>query len=205
MARNRQRAKERQARRKSGQPEAPRADGGRVEPVPAPPEPEAAPAETAAAPPEAEPVPAETAAAPPEAEPVPQTDGARDEDEVREQVDLQVGAPPQDLGRSDEVLNQEPDLGDEHFDPAADHPEEDLVGTSSGPKGRRGGTEADHKDRPRLVQFLFAVRAELARVQWPDRQALTTLTGVVLGFVLIAGGYLGLLDAIFSRIIQAIL
>ena len=47
--------------------------------------------------------------------------------------------------------------------------------------------------------------AELRRVQWPDRQALTTLTGVVLGFVLIAGGYLGLLDAIFSRIIQAIL
>jgi preprotein translocase subunit SecE len=27
----------------------------------------------------------------------------------------------------------------------------------------------------------------------------------VLGFVLIAGGYLGLLDAIFSRIVQAIL
>ena len=42
-------------------------------------------------------------------------------------------------------------------------------------------------------------------MQWPNRQALTTLTGVVLGFVLIAGGYLGLLDAIFSRIIQAIL
>ena len=42
-------------------------------------------------------------------------------------------------------------------------------------------------------------------MQWPDRQALTTLTGVVLGFVLIAGGYLGLLDAIASRVIQAIL
>lgn len=176
MARNRQRAKERQARRKSGQPDAPRPEGVRVEPVPAPPE------------------------------PAPETDGARDEEEIREQVDLQVGAPPQDLGRSDEVLDEEPDLDDdEHFDPAADHPEEDLVSTTSGPKGRRGGSEADHKDRPRLVQFLFAVRAELARVQWPDRQALTTLTGVVLGFVLIAGGYLGLLDAIFSRLIQAIL
>ena len=42
-------------------------------------------------------------------------------------------------------------------------------------------------------------------MQWPDRQTLTTLTGVVLGFVVIAGGYLGLLDAIFSRVIQAIL
>jgi preprotein translocase SecE subunit len=42
-------------------------------------------------------------------------------------------------------------------------------------------------------------------VQWPNRRQLTTLTGVVLGFVLIAGGYLGLLDAIFSRLVQAIL
>ncbi len=124
---------------------------------------------------------------------------------MREYVDLQANAPPEDLGRSDEVLDDEPDLDDEeHFDPAADQPEEDVVATT-GPKGRRGDAEADHKDRPRFVQFLFAVRAELARVQWPDRQALTTLTGVVLGFVLIAGGYLGLLDAIFSRLIQALL
>ena len=52
---------------------------------------------------------------------------------------------------------------------------------------------------------MIAVWAELQRVQWPNRQALVTLTGVVLGFVLIAGGYLGLLDAIFSKLIQAIL
>ena len=54
------------------------------------------------------------------------------------------------------------------------------------------------------MAFLVAVWAELQRVQWPDRKTLTTLTGVVLGFVLIAGGYLGALDAIFSRLIQAI-
>ena len=64
---------------------------------------------------------------------------------------------------------------------------------------------AGEQDRPRVVQFLIAVWAELQRVQWPNRQALVTLTGVVLGFVLIAGGYLGLLDAIFSELIQAIL
>ena len=73
-------------------------------------------------------------------------------------------------------------------------------------RGRRGAAAADaHKDRPRVVQFLIACWAELQRVQWPNRQALVTLTGVVLGFVLIAGGYLGLLDAIFSEVIQAIL
>lgn len=73
-------------------------------------------------------------------------------------------------------------------------------------KGRRGRADHEaHRDRPRVVQFLIAVWAELQRVQWPNRQAMVTLTGVVLGFVLIAGGYLGLLDAIFSELIQAIL
>lgn len=180
MARNRQRAKERQARRKPAQPDSSRPDTPRDEGI------------------RLEPVDKRTRR---ERE----QDEQRERDQLREEVDLQVGAPPQDLGRSDEVLDEEPDLHDDtHFDSAADHPEEDLV-AASGPTGRRGDSEADHKDRPRFVQFLFAVRAELARVQWPDRQALTTLTGVVLGFVLIAGGYLGLLDAIFSRIIQAIL
>jgi len=73
-------------------------------------------------------------------------------------------------------------------------------------RGRRGRDPHEaHKDRPRVIQFLIAVWAELQRVQWPNRQALVTLTGVVLGFVLIAGGYLGLLDAIFSELIKRIL
>jgi len=118
---------------------------------------------------------------------------------------LRAGAPPQDVGSSAEVLEFEQDIDAEHdpnhFDPTQDVPEEDL--SEDGRTRRRGGGE--HKDRPRLVQFLIAVWAELQRVQWPDRQALTTLTGVVLGFVLIAGGYLGLLDAVASRVIQAIL
>jgi preprotein translocase SecE subunit len=118
---------------------------------------------------------------------------------------LRAGAPPEDVGSSAEVLDFEQDLDAEHdphhFDPTQDIPEEDL---SDDGKTRRKPVGA-HKDRPRLVQFLVAVWAELQRVQWPDRQALTTLTGVVLGFVLIAGGYLGLLDAIASRVIQAIL
>jgi preprotein translocase SecE subunit len=73
-------------------------------------------------------------------------------------------------------------------------------------RGRRGREEAEaHRRRPRVVQFLIAVWAELQRVQWPNRQALVTLTGVVLGFVLIMGGYLGLLDAIFSELIKRII
>jgi preprotein translocase subunit SecE len=103
----------------------------------------------------------------------------------------------------------------EDWEVADDHAEDDLEGDGApagagesgyAVRGRRGRADHEaHKDRPRVVQFLIAVWAELQRVQWPDRQALTTLTGVVLGFVLIAGGYLGLLDAIFSELIKAIL
>jgi preprotein translocase SecE subunit len=134
--------------------------------------------------------------------------------------ELAVGAPPQDEGRSDTVIEDEPSLDD---DPASeeealqeiedwevDDPQEAVAARGAGEegyevRGRRGEEAEAHRDRPRVIQFLIAVWAELQRVQWPNRQALVTLTGVVLGFVLIAGGYLGLLDAIFSEIIQAIL
>ena len=73
----------------------------------------------------------------------------------------------------------------------------------------RGGDTAQAGEQKRglgrVWQFLQNVWAELQRVQWPDRKQVTTLTGVVLGFVLIAGGYLGLLDAIFSRVIDEII
>jgi preprotein translocase SecE subunit len=150
--------------------------------------------------------------------------------------ELAVGAPPEEEGRSDAVL-EDSVMGDkpgivheeapyddappaseeealeeiEDWEVADDFAEDDEAPTGAGEsgyavRGRRGRADHEaHKDRPRVVQFLIAVWAELQRVQWPNRQALVTLTGVVLGFVLIAGGYLGLLDAIFSELIQAIL
>jgi preprotein translocase subunit SecE len=121
--------------------------------------------------------------------------------------DLAVGAPPQDEGRSDTVVADEPVLDDdEHLteDEVLEELDEEKE-EGYAPQGRRGTEARERKHRSRVVQFLIASWAELQRVQWPDRKALTTLTGVVLGFVLIAGGYLGLLDAIVSRIIKAIL
>jgi preprotein translocase SecE subunit len=47
--------------------------------------------------------------------------------------------------------------------------------------------------------------AELRRVQWPDRKQVGQATAVVIVFVVIAGSYLGLLDAVFSRLVNAIL
>ena len=129
--------------------------------------------------------------------------------------DLAVGAPPTDEGRSDTVIEDEPPLTEEEalgeIEDWEVEGEDEVAATGAGEegyevRGRRGREDAEaHKDRPRVIQFLSAVWAELQRVQWPNRQALVTLTGVVLGFVLIAGGYLGLLDAIFSELIKSIL
>ena len=50
----------------------------------------------------------------------------------------------------------------------------------------------------RAVDFLRASWAELKRVQWPDRRQVGQGTAVTLGFVIVAGAYLGLLDAIWN-------
>ena len=126
--------------------------------------------------------------------------------------ELAVGAPPQDEGFSEQIVRDEL-TEDEAYQQIEDwevDPEEAIATGGVGEsgyevRGRRGEAAEAARRRPRVVQFLVAVWAELQRVQWPNRQALVTLTGVVLGFVLIMGGYLGLLDAIFSDLIKRIL
>jgi preprotein translocase subunit SecE len=57
----------------------------------------------------------------------------------------------------------------------------------------------------RFVNFLRASWAELQRVQWPDRRQVAQATGVVLGFVIIAGLFLGLADWVAQRVVDYIL
>ena len=142
----------------------------------------------------------------------------RHDAEFEENVDLQVGAPPEELGH--------PEFTARHEDPPAPDFEVDdeelfedadsgaAPPSTRGPRGVRGGGD----DRPaapgepikerggaRLLEFLKAVWAELKRVQWPNRRQLFQLTGVVLFFIVVVGAYLGALDAALSRIIQTIL
>jgi preprotein translocase SecE subunit len=61
------------------------------------------------------------------------------------------------------------------------------------------------RKRGRFITFLGHCVDELRRVQWPNRRQVGQATAVVLGFVVIAGGYLGLLDALWQPLIEAIL
>jgi preprotein translocase subunit SecE len=90
-----------------------------------------------------------------------------------------------------------------------------------GPPARRGGSdgggdngdsggEARSSGAPlrggnRAIGFLGASWAELQRVQWPDRRQVTQATAVVVGFVALAGAYLGLADFVAKEIVEVIL
>jgi preprotein translocase subunit SecE len=131
------------------------------------------------------------------------SDAPLDEESI-EAVELYSGAPPEDTGRSDTVVEHPPPV------PEFDGDDEDLEEAIDATDGaeRRRARQAVHEPRHhrnRLIAFLIAVWAELQRVEWPDRQTLTMLTGVVLLFVVVMGAYLGLLDAIFSKVIDKIL
>src|SRR5438309_1922944 len=57
----------------------------------------------------------------------------------------------------------------------------------------------------RVVGFLRASWAELQRVQWPDRRQVSQATAVVLGFVAVAGLYLGAADFVAKEIVEFVL
>ena len=67
------------------------------------------------------------------------------------------------------------------------------------------GAEPATRRRGRTTSFLRQSAAELKRVQWPDRRQTGQGTAVTLGFVVLAGGFLGLMDAIWKPIIEAII
>lgn len=125
-------------------------------------------------------------------------------EEALEELELYTGAPPTDTGRSDTVVEHPPPEPEFEGD---DTDLQEAVDATDGTEARRA-KQAPHEQRHhrnRLISFLIAVWAELQRVEWPDRQTLTMLTGVVLLFVVVMGAYLGLLDAIFSKVIDKIL
>lgn len=61
------------------------------------------------------------------------------------------------------------------------------------------------KGPARFGRFLKASWAELQRVQWPDRRQVGQATAVVLGFVVVAGAYLGVADVVAEQLVDFVL
>jgi preprotein translocase subunit SecE len=108
------------------------------------------------------------------------------------------GEPVADDG-SDELTERELEVAEE-----ADERERATV--ADRPRHRERAAE-EHRQGilARFLAFLKASWAELQRVQWPDRRQVGQATAVVLGFVIIAGAYLGLADVVAQKIVDLII
>ena len=57
----------------------------------------------------------------------------------------------------------------------------------------------------KAIQFLLEVRGEVKKVTWPSKKEAMGGTAVVLVVVLIMAGFLGLVDVLLSKIVEALL
>src|SRR5918997_5551116 len=126
--------------------------------------------------------------------------------EVDEARLAEAGATPPDVGDDRElrpgVYEGELHGDDERHERADDAVQGDAVSARDRERAEAG---QPHRRRGRVITFLGHCVDELRRVQWPNRRHVGQATAVVLGFVVIAGGYLGLLDALWQPLIEAIL
>jgi preprotein translocase subunit SecE len=100
-----------------------------------------------------------------------------------------------------EALQARGDLDDD-----GDIDEDDRALAAGAPAPARQRTAAPSvSSGPRFIQFIRGCWAELQRVQWPDRRQVAQATAVVLGFVVIAGTYLGVADWAADKLVDFIL
>jgi preprotein translocase subunit SecE len=132
--------------------------------------------------------------------------------DVDEALLAEAGAIPPDVGDGDLAEGvYEDELVDDDFERAPDEAPEDVQVQDYRRSGQAEIAPSAHehaparKPRGRVLTFLRHCVDELRRVQWPNRQQVGQATAVVLGFVVIAGAYLGLLDALWKPIVDAIL
>ena len=128
-----------------------------------------------------------------------------------------VPAGTEDAGTEEEDLAgpHPEELSEDDFEELEDEVDEAADEAAQGGRPRAGRAERaaprEHaaERRPgllaRFVAFLKASWAELQRVQWPDRRQVSQATAVVLGFVVVAGAYLGLADFVASKIVDLII
>jgi preprotein translocase SecE subunit len=114
-----------------------------------------------------------------------------------------------------ELVDGEPAVDEAELTRESEAAASDAFGGGDGGGDRRpvatdGAGAAAHPARKRslfrrAINFLEASWAELQRVQWPDRRQVAQATAVVLGFVAVAGVYLGAADWLAQKIVNFIL
>jgi preprotein translocase subunit SecE len=136
---------------------------------------------------------------------------------------MRHAAPDVELAEAQLALGRPELAGEEESDEDLDEfeAEAELAASTSRSGGGDGGSSgggggelslpgaAAPAHRPhigsRLINFLQGSWRELQRVQWPDRRQVMQATGVVIGFVIVAGAFLGVADLVATKIMNFIL
>ncbi len=156
-------------------------------------------------------------------QPVPSTRRERDLDEAPDPIshatpDVELAEAQMALGRPElatdgEADVEEPEVEEPEVETAPDEEQYYAEEEDESPGGATLAAPAApspvRHERPRggsrLINFLQGSWRELQRVQWPDRQQVMQATGVVIGFVIIAGVFLGVADWAAGHVVNYIL
>jgi preprotein translocase SecE subunit len=113
------------------------------------------------------------------------------------EAQLALGRP--ELSEPEDAAADEAELEREAAQESAPDQEEAHPSHSTAVAGRRPNAGR------RLVTFAQGSWRELQRVQWPDRRQVMQATGVVIGFVIVAGAFLGVADFLAGKVMNYIL
>jgi preprotein translocase SecE subunit len=130
-----------------------------------------------------------------------------DADEFDAALVAGAGGVPADAGRAAADANGPPaeSEAEAEGDVTEDEIQELTAASKAGVTPEQASGAPTARGGNRAVAFLRASWAELQRVQWPDRPQVFQATAVVLGFVAIAGAYLGLADFVAKEIVEFVL
>ncbi len=111
-----------------------------------------------------------------------------------------------DFGQLEDRIDEVEKAFEDGDDREADELERELDEEASraAPAAATAGA-ATKRGPARFIAFLRASWSELRRVQWPDRRQVGQATAVVLGFVVVAGIYLGIADVLANEIVDLII
>jgi preprotein translocase subunit SecE len=136
-------------------------------------------------------------------------EGSERQDEIVEDAERQDEAPEPFGGEEDPQAGRAA-FGEDEDDAELDEELEEQA-VAAVPAERQEVAAARAPGTPtrrgpaRFIGFLRASWAELQRVQWPDRRAVGQATAVVIGFVVVAGLYLGVADWVAKKIVDFII
>lgn len=127
--------------------------------------------------------------------------GARGEEHPEELTDAEFAALEDDVEDVEDAFESH---DAEAIAEAEDEADEDAL-TRRSDRAESTPEAPVKKGGFRFVGFLRASWSELQRVQWPDRQQVGQATAVVMGFVVVAGLYLGVADAAAKWLVDRII